>query len=253
MNYKYKGLNITYDIKGKGQPIILLHGWGTSKRTFYHLVEEIKNKYEVHTIDLIGFGQSEEPYKPLTLNDYVFFLNDYIIRNNINNPILLGHSFGGRIIIKYASIFNNIDKIILVDSAGIKKKINIKTKYKICKYKFLKRWYKLTNNKVKYQKLIRNSGSSDYKNASVIMKKTLSLVINEDLKKYIKKIKQETLIIWGKDDKVTPYKDALYMNKHIKNSGLVTIENTGHFPYLENKNYFHLIIRNYLKVDNDIY
>ena len=45
MNYKYKGLNITYDIKGKGQPIILLHGWGTSKRTFYHLVEEIKNKY----------------------------------------------------------------------------------------------------------------------------------------------------------------------------------------------------------------
>lgn len=253
MNYKYKGLNIEYDIKGKGNPIILLHGWGTSKKTFHHLVEEIKSGYEVHTIDLIGFGKSDEPYKPMTLNDYVYFLRDYILRNNLNNPILLGHSFGGRIIIKYASIYEDIDKIILVDSAGIKKRLNIKTKYKIYRYKFLKKWFKLINNKSKYQKLINQSGSNDYKNATDIMKRTLSLVINEDLKKYIKKIKQETLIIWGKDDKVTPYKDALYMKKHIKNSGLVTIENTGHFPYLENKNYFHIIMKDYLKVENDIY
>ena len=85
------------------------------------------------------------------------------------------------------------------------------------------------------------------------MKKTLSIIVNEDLRKYIKKIKKETLIVWGKDDKVTPYKDAIYLKKHLKNSGLVTFEDTGHFPYLENKRRFNLIIKEYLKVNYDIH
>ena len=85
------------------------------------------------------------------------------------------------------------------------------------------------------------------------MKKTLSIIVKEDLKKHIKRINKETLIIWGQDDKVTPYKDALYLKKHLKNSGLVTFENTGHFPYLENKQRFNLIIKEYLKVNNVIH
>lgn len=248
MNYKYRGLNISYDVVGKGKQIILLHGWGTSKKTFVSLVEEIKSNYEVHTIDLIGFGESEEPLKPLCLSDYVLFLRDYIIRYNLQNPIILGHSFGGRIAIKYASLFNDVSKLILVDSAGIKR-VSLKTKYKIIKYKFLKKWYKLIHNQTMYQKLLRNSGSNDYKVATPIMKQTLSLVTKEDLRKYIKKIKTETLILWGHNDKVTPYKDALYLKRHLKNSGLVTFDNTGHFPYLENKSHFNLVLKDYLKVE----
>lgn len=253
MNYKYRGLSIDYDIVGVGKPIILLHGWGTSKKTFTSLTEEIKENYQVHLIDMIGFGNSDEPLKPLSLNDYVLFLRDYICRFNINNPIILGHSFGGRVAIKYINLFNDVSKLILVDSAGVKR-TSLKSIYKIYKYKILKRWYKLTNNKTSYQRLLKNSGSSDYKRATPVMKKTLSLVVTEDLKKEIKKIKTETLIIWGRDDKVTPYKDALYLKKHMKNSGLVTFENTGHFPYLENKGRFNLIIKEYLKdVSNDLY
>lgn len=252
MYYKYRGLNIAYEIVGKGKPIILLHGWGTSKKTFNSLAEEISTSYEVHLIDLPGFGQSDEPLRPFSLNDYVLFLRDYVMRFKLTSPILLGHSFGGRIAIKYTTLFEEVDKLILVDSAGIKR-ISVKSKLKIFKYKLLKRWYKLTKNKQMYHKLITNSGSYDYKVASFIMKQTLTNIVRENLKKSAKKINKETLIIWGKDDKVTPYKDALYLNKHIKNSGLVTFENTGHFPYLENKNQFNLIIKDYLKVNNDLY
>ena len=252
MYYKYRGLNVSYDVVGKGQPLILLHGWGTSKKTFFSLVQELKDYYEIHLIDLIGFGESDEPVRPFNLDDYVLFIRDYVSRFNVDKPILLGHSFGGRIAIKYESIFKDTDKLILVDSAGIKRK-NIKNKLKIWKYKFLKKWYKLTKNKTKYQKLVINSGSNDYKNATPIMKKTLSIIVKEDLKKHIKRINKETLIIWGQDDKVTPYKDALYLKKHLKNSGLVTFEDTGHFPYLENKQRFNLIIKEYLKVNNVIH
>lgn len=252
MYYKYRGLNIAYDIEGKGKPIILLHGWGTSRKTFTSLCEEIKSSFEVHLIDLIGFGESDEPLKPYSLDDYVLFLRDYIMRFNLVDVIILGHSFGGRIAIKYARMFNEVKKIILVDSAGIKR-FNLKNKLKIIKYKFLKKWYKLTNNKKQYQKLINHSGSYDYKVASVIMKQTLSKIIKEDLKKHLKYIKKEVLIIWGKDDKVTPYKDALYLKKKLKESGLVTFENSGHFPYLENKARFNIVVKSFLEEQNDIY
>ena len=249
MTYKYKGIKINYNIYGKGNPLILLHGWGTSSNTFSNLALILEKKYEVHLIDLIGFGKSEEPFKAFSLSDYVYFINDYIIRNNIKKPIILGHSFGGRIAIKYASMFKNIDKLILVDSAGIKKRFSLKKWIKIKIYKFKKKWYKLTRDINKYNHLITNSGSYDYKNASNIMKATLSKIICEDLKNHLKDISVETLIIWGKDDKETPYKDALKMNKLLKNSGLVTLENTGHFPYLESKYEFNSILMNYLGVD----
>ena len=248
MTFKYRGLNINYKIEGNGKPIILLHGWGTSMNTFESLTKEIKENYQVHLIDLIGFGKSDLPLKPINLNEYVLCLYEYINYNNISKPIILGHSFGGRIAIKYASCFNNIEKLILVDSAGIKKKINISVKWKIRKYKFKKWWYKKTKNVMAYNKLILNSGSYDYKVAKEAMKGTLTKVIEEDLRKSLKKIKVETLIIWGKEDKETPYKHALIMNKLIKNSGLVTMENTGHFPYLENKRYFNIVMKEYLKV-----
>ena len=82
------------------------------------------------------------------------------------------------------------------------------------------------------------------------MKGTLSKVIKEDLKKYLSHISVETLIIWGRDDEETPYTDALYMHKKIPNSGLVTFDDVGHFPYLERKNYFKLVLKKFLEVDN---
>ena len=252
MKYNFRNLSVDYETLGTGDPIILLHGWGTNKNTFLPLAKLLSKKYEVHLIDLLGFGKSEAPYKALSLSDYVMLLRDYIEYKKLNKPIILGHSFGGRIAIKYASSFKNIEKLILVDSAGIKKRLSFLSRIKIKIYKLKKWWYKLTKNVVKFNNLINNSGSYDYKMASPVMKQTLVKVINEDLKPYLKKIEVETLIIWGRDDKETPIKDALIMNKLIKNSGLVTLENTGHFPYLENKHTFNIIISNYLGVKYDI-
>ena len=77
----------------------------------------------------------------------------------------------------------------------------------------------------------------------------MTKVINENLKSQLSKIKVETLIIWGKDDQATPYSDAILMKNKIKNSGLVTFENVGHFPYLERKKQFNRVIASFLGVD----
>lgn len=250
MEYIYDKLKINYDIKGMGPPLILLHGWGTNLHTFDYVSKYLEKNFTIYMIDLPGFGQSEEPRYPYNLSNYVHFLCTFINELQINNPIILGHSFGGRIAIKYASISKNLDRLILVDSAGIKKRRTFKQQLSIWKYKYLKYYYRKTKNITKYNQLTSSSGSSDYIACSAIMKGTLSKVIKEDLRKCLSKIEVETLIIWGRDDEQTPYSDALYMHKKIKDSGLVTFDDVGHFPYLERKNYFKLVLKKYLGVDN---
>lgn len=250
MIYKYDDLSINYQIYGKGQPLILLHGWGVNFHTFDYLIDYLKDNFTIFAIDLPGFGKSDEPKKPYNLIDYVNCINNFIIELQIDSPIVLGHSFGGRIAIKLVATKNTkISKLILVDSAGIKKRRTLEMNLKILKYKFLKKYYKLKKDATKYNQLIKVNGSPDFVNASNVMKGTMTKVIKEDLRKYIKKIKNETLIIWGKDDKETPYQDALYMNKKIVNSGLVTFDNCGHFPYIEKRRYFHIVIGKYLGVN----
>lgn len=247
MDYIYKNKYVYFEKTGSGNPIILLHGWAASSTIFESITNILKTKYTIYVIDLPGFGKSEEPDKPYNLDDYVDLLYQFIIDLDIYNPILLGHSFGGRIAIKFASLYN-VSKLILVDSAGLKQKNIIKTKTKILLYKLKKKYYKITKNVIKYNDLLINSGSTDYKEASVIMKKILVNVTNEYLDKYLKDITCDTLIIWGKKDDVTPYYNAIKLKKKIKNAGLVTLEGVGHFPFIESKKTFNKILKSYLEV-----
>ena len=77
MKYNFRNLSVDYETLGTGDPIILLHGWGTNKNTFLPLAKLLSKNYEVHLIDLLGFGKSEAPYKALSLSDYVMLLRDY--------------------------------------------------------------------------------------------------------------------------------------------------------------------------------
>ena len=117
MDYIYKNKYVYFEKTGSGNPIILLHGWGVDISIFDSITNMLKTKYTVYAIDLPGFCKSEEPDIPYNLDDYVELLYQFIVDLDIYNPILLGHSFGGRIAIKFASSYK-VNKLILVDSAG---------------------------------------------------------------------------------------------------------------------------------------
>ena len=234
---KIDNIEINYKTIGDGKNIILLHGWGSSIEIFNELITHLKDRYCVWAIDFPGFGNSEEPKRVYGVIDYMACLRLFIRENKIEDPIILGHSFGGRVAIKYANYYD-IDRLILVDSAGIKKR-SVRYYYKVFLYKLLK---KLGINK--------DMGSEDYKNASDMMKKILIKVVNEDLKKEIRNIKCETLIIWGKNDLITKSSMGKKMSKLIDNSGLVIIPNAGHFSFIDNKSYFNLVLDSFLASGN---
>lgn len=143
-----------------------------------------------------------------------------------------------------------IDKIILVDSAGIKPKKSLKIEFKIKIFKLSRKLFEGTILGKMYPNFIENmrnkSGSADYNSATPIMRQILVNVVNEDLTPLLSNIKNETLLIWGDKDDATPIQDAYTMNKLIKNSGLITVKNAGHYSYLEQKDYVNSAISAFL-------
>lgn len=204
MNILIDNLKINYEIYGgkNKKNIVLLHGWGTNLNSFKIMIDYLKENYKVIAIDLPGFGYSDVPNKVLNITEYSKIIHNLLIKLKVKNAVLIGHSFGGRIAITLAGHYDyNPEKIILINSAGIKPKRTIWYYIKIYTYKLLKKLSLLLPKKIAtlYIKKLRSIfGSKDYNDAPEIMKGILSLVVNEDLRKYMKKIKAPTLLLWGK-------------------------------------------------------
>ncbi len=225
---------VSYTDKGEGDVLVLLHGWGCSKEIFNAVIERYVDKYRVISVDLPGFGSSEEPKEYEDSNFYVAILNELLLKLEVKDPIILGHSFGGKIAMLYASKFD-VSKLILVDSSGIKPDRGVIYYLKVAIYKALKKFG-----------LRLNVGSSDYKSATKKMKGILSKVVNENILKEIENISCETLIIWGENDTTTPIEYAYKIAELVSDSAIVKIPNAYHYPFIENREYFNVVLDKYL-------
>lgn len=254
MQTQIDGYNINYEVEGNGRNIILLHGWLANLDTMKPLANHLKKNFKVYNVDIIGFGKSDLPKKPMNTDDFGDFLNSFIEKLNIEDPILIGHSNGGRTILNFtARKLKPIKKIILIDSAGIKPKRNIKYYIKIYTFKIVKNILKLLPNKEKYnkirQKALNKFGSQDYKNSPEVLRKTMSKILNEDMTPLLHNIEASTLLIWGEDDTATPIRDAKIMEKYIPNAGLVTYKGAGHFSYIDRLGNVLAVLDEFLKND----
>ncbi len=220
INYEY------FDNKSKTS-LVFLHGWGQNIKMMESLAKPFCKKYNVLIIDLPGFGDSAEPKEVWSIYDYSEMVNELLKELKIKNPILIGHSFGGKISLAYAIKYNP-KKIVLLASP-YKKNIK-KPTLKMKVYKTVKK-IPLLN---KLEGFVKNHvGSTDYKNASEMMKKILVNHVNLDLTEELKNIKCPTLLIWGTNDNAVSYEDGKELEKLIPNAGLVTYEGCTHYAYLE--------------------
>ncbi len=171
-------------------------------------------------------------------------------KENLESPVLVGHSFGGRVAILYASR-NKADKVVLVDAAGIKPKRSLKYYLKVYSFKAGKRFWELLLGKEKAGARIdamrARQGSSDYAGASPMMRSILSKVVNEDLTDRLPLISAPTLLIWGETDTATPLADAKKMAKLIPDAGLVSFPGCGHYSFLDNPVQFRAVLSSFLK------
>lgn len=241
MNISINGIKTNYIEKGEGEAILLLHGWGSNIELFKGIIENRSKAQKVYALDMPGFGKTEEPKEAWDVDGYVDFVIEFIKKMKITKLSLLGHSFGGRVIIKLVNRKDlpfEINKLVLIDSAGIKpEKVNnknIKTYVyklgkKVLSTKLMKKLFPNGLDKLKSK-----FGSADYRNATPRMRDILVKTVNEDLTDLLPTIKYSTLLIWGDKDTATPFSDAEKMNKLIKDSGIVKVEGAGHYSFLDN-------------------
>ena len=254
MQIEINNLKINYIEKGPktNTSIILLHGWGASIAAFNPVIENLSKKFKTYAIDFPGFGLSQKPDESYHVEDYSKIILKFIEEKELKDVVLIGHSFGGRVIIKLVGKLGfKPKKVILVDSAEKRKKKTFKRKIKEGIFKCIKKVAKLLFGKEKSKKIIdkfkNKMGSKDYRNADDTMKEVFKNVINEDLTEYMPNIKVPTLLIWGENDMDTPISDAKKMEILIPDAGLITIPGAGHFSYLDNCNYFLLIVNKFLE------
>ena len=161
MTHSYMETEICYKLIGNGENLaVFLHGWGGGSELILPLAQNLLNLCDITCllIDFPPFGNSEEPKTIWKIENYAELTTQIIQKilkgKKFESVNLIGHSFGGRIcILLSASKEINVDKVVLLASAGIKPKFNLKTKLKILKYKLYIRFLSQKANKM---------GSEDY-------------------------------------------------------------------------------------------
>ncbi len=251
-NIEIDGVNIRYYTEGSGpRPVIVMHGWGCKASTVALLAQAAAGSgTTVYNIDLPGFGDSSEPAEVWGVERYTSAIEEFARRLGLVRPSLIGHSFGGRISIVYASR-NEVDKVILVDAAGIKPRRSLRYYAKVYSFKAAKHILPYIVGRKRADEIIDRwrgkAGSSDYKSASPKMRAIMSRVVNEDLKGLLPEIKAPTLLIWGEKDTATPMRDARLMQKLIPDAGLVSYPEAGHYSYLARPAQTQAVIQSFLQ------
>ena len=254
MQKTVSGIKTEYVEKGSGELILMLHGWGSNADLFSGIINICAEKYHVLAPNMPGFGGTDEPNEPWDVRKYADFILEFLKPYQPKSVILLGHSFGGRVILKLCEMDLpfEISKIIMIDAAGIKPKRSLKSKLSLICYKAGRRFMSLPPMKKLFPDAVENMrkkrGSADYNAASPIMRQTLVKVVNEDLKHVLPMIKAPSLLIWGTADTATPLSDGELMEKLIPDSGLVKVEGAGHYSFLEAPEYVARVLRSFLNI-----
>ncbi|MBQ6714197.1 MAG: alpha/beta hydrolase [Clostridia bacterium] len=245
------GLNIEYTEKGNGIPVLLLHGWGSSFDVYKGVMSALEDRCRLVALNFPGCGNSDTMENPWKLEDYCDLVLKFIKAVGLDNPILIGHSHGGRVILKLAGDkLLSPPKIVLLDSAGLIPKKSFKQKMRAKSFKAIKKVLTLPLIKNKSEGLLNKArahyGSADYNSAPPVLRNTMVSLVNTDLRNIIHNITCPTLLIWGENDTATPLADAKILEKLISDAGLCVIKGTGHYSFCEKPYEAHAILRSFI-------
>ena len=251
MNINIDGLNINYEVEGEGSPVLILHGWGANLQVMKSVAASFEGKMKVFSLDLPGFGGSDEPKEDnWDIYTYADFVKKFAEKVSIYNPVIVAHSFGGRIaLILAGKKLMKINKMVLTGCAGIKPRRGADYYIKVYSYKLAKKFAKMVS-KISpgyEEKMKKKFGSADYAQASNKMRAIMVRTVNEDLKYLLKEIDVPCLLIWGEKDDATPLSDGKLMEKLIPDSGLVVMPGSSHYAFLENPGWFGGILQSFCK------
>ena len=237
------GLKINYLISSDFNPnqaVVFLPGWKSPADLFCSVMGKISN---LLAINLPGWGGSEVPKEDWGLVDYSNLVAAVLQKLNVVNPIVIGHSVGGAIAVEYLSSGREAQKLILLGGAIIRERLGRSQKLFIGA-KIFRALFPFVNKKWR-QRLAGKALSPDYLEAGEMVE-TYKKLISEDRQVAFYKLQLPIVLIWGKDDVATPYRQAEKLKNLSNQAILETIPAAGHYAFLDKPEEFKKIIAKYL-------
>jgi len=215
------------------KPIVILHGWGSASKKWTPLKKILASKsLKIFVPSLPGFNK-QPIFAPMSIQDYANWLAKYLKTKKLSKINLVGHSFGGQIAINFTAKHpQKVNKLILINSAGIRNKASLKRLVFTPIAKLGKTFFTLPPfcffKSLAQHAFYRFLREPDYYQASPVMKQTLKKILTEDQQDQMRKITRPTLILWAEKDTYTPLADGQLTNQLIKKSQLKVIPKATH-------------------------
>ncbi len=215
---------------GASTKIFLLHGWSTNPESLqkWAAFEKLLQQKGFETTVLKTPGLSAPLHEVWNLDNYVEWLSSHIAHEE--RVILLGHSFGGQIAIRYAATHNNIEKLILIDSAGIRDYHLLPTIRRKIFFVAAKTGKIFFHYDVFRNALYKLARERDYQNAPPLLRRTMSTILDDEVIDNLPHVHASTLILWGENDRVTPLHLAHFFQQNIPHAQLKIIAEARHSP-----------------------
>jgi 4,5:9,10-diseco-3-hydroxy-5,9,17-trioxoandrosta-1(10),2-diene-4-oate hydrolase len=250
-------IKTTYLLCGNGEPVIFLHGAGAGAVTWYPSIHTISKNFQVLALDIVGYGESDKPDAPYNRAYFSKWLKDFLKELKISNAHIVGLSQGGAIALQFA-IDNPemVDKLVLVDSAGLGAKVSF---WPLIGMIWMNCFPSSMANRFNSPYLLHKPTNRDpnhigysidvlkSKGGKKAFKQGRGTAVSKIPEELLKQIENETLIIWGKDDKLFSVEYAEAATKIIPNAKLHVIQDAGHLPLMDQPEIFNKILDDFLK------
>ena len=213
--------------------MVFLHGYLSSKEAFTAQIAYFSRFYRVTAIDFIGFGNSARLSQPFSVADYAQWTKEAFHLLEVKHPHVIAHSFGCRVAVKMAAADPAFfDKMLLTGAAGVIMDRGFRYRARVKAYRLVKR--------VAPKYAERHFGSAEYRNLPPVMKESYKKIVNEDLRSCAKNVENEVLLVQGREDTVTPKREAEAYLACFSHGKLTEMEG-GHFAFAEHPSAFNII------------
>jgi 3-oxoadipate enol-lactonase len=256
-----RGAKVAYEDRGKGEPVILLHGWNSSRKQWLLNLKAFAPGFRAIAPDLPGFGESEEGEFSSTLDGMASFLDAFRRGLNLSRFHLLGHSMGGCISIRYATSHpETVRKLVLIStptrsvSIGLRAIIPgaecfISRTYRYRSEGMLKWMFYRSLYEPEYQDLdfVRANVKADMLATRRALSESTRLVRKLDLTDDLRAITHPTLIVFGNKDKSVNPREAVRQRDILAKSYMTLITACGHCPPYERPDLFNTLVLDFLR------
>ena len=234
------GRYVSVTRKGQGKPVLLLHGYLSCKESFYFQIAALEGAgYRAVAPDMPGFGASQRLDEAWSVGDYARWLISFMDAEGLESPSVIAHSFGARVAFSaFSAHRERLSRLVVVGGAGIVKPRSKGYMFRVKAYRAVRKFFPAYAE--------RHFGSREYRALTPVMKESYKKIVNEDLSAAAARISAPVLLVYGEDDKVTPYgEEGMTFRRLIPCSRLVSMEGD-HFCFCNHSAQFNALALDFL-------